>query len=235
MSERLVFDQVSFHEADKALLGPIDLDLAPSNVTAILGPNGSGKSLFLSLCHGTLQPSAGKVSWNGKAPRVTRKERGYIFQKPVVMRRSVAANISFALSGLKLSKDERISRVSDLLSLVKLDDKADQPAAVLSGGEGQKMALARALATNPNALLMDEPTSNLDPDTVLVFEEIISQLAQSGMPVFWATHDLVQARRIASYVIFISGGKIAEHGPTNEFFRSPRSEEAKSFLEGHMF
>lgn len=235
MSQKLEFKDVTFEDDGQTLFGPTDLSLTPSRITVILGPNGSGKSLFLSLCHGLLPPTKGHVSWDGKATKHAIADRGFIFQRPVVMRRSVEANIHFALARTDLSKTEKASRVSELLRLVGLTDKAKQPAALLSGGESQAMALARALAAGPETLLMDEPTSNLDPNTTGMFEGIIDQLSHSGMSIFWSTHDLAQARRIASYVIMIADGQIVEHGAATDVFRSPRSDEAKRFFEGYAF
>lgn len=235
MTQKLEFADVSFDSNAKSLFGPTNLSINPSRITVVLGPNGSGKSLFLSLCHGLLTPTSGTVRWNDKPTKAAIADRGFIFQRPVIMRRSVADNVHFALAKSALSKQEKSNRVSELLRLVGLSDKASQPAALLSGGESQSMALARALAAGPETLLMDEPTSNLDPNTTAMFEEIIAQLAATGMSIFWSTHDLAQARRIASYVIVISDGQIEEHGVATDVFRSPRSDAAKRFFEGHAF
>lgn len=232
MSAFLAFENVRFAQGENLLFGPASVTLPTRGVTAVLGPNGSGKSLFLGLAHGLLKPSAGSVIWPSGPARATRRERGYIFQAPIVMRRSVKANIRFALSHAKLSAKEKSARVEELLQLVGLTEHANKPAAVLSGGQGQGLALARALAAGPACLLMDEPTSNLDPKFSTHFEAIIDQLTSSGIAVYWATHDLIQARRIATYVVIIVDGEIAEYGPANEVLRNPKSEGARAFLEG---
>lgn len=229
----LTFKNVEYTPAGTTLFGPTDLSLDPAGITAVVGPNGSGKSLFLGLCHGMILPSRGHVLWGGKPAAKTRKSRGFIFQHPTVMRRSVAQNIRFALAGSTLTSSQKTARVDELLGMVQLSDKAHLPAALLSGGEGQAMALARALANGPEVLLMDEPTSNLDPNVNRNFEEIITQLATTGIGVIWTTHDLAQARRIATQVVIIADQKIAETGTAETVFANPSSQAAVEFFTGH--
>lgn len=212
------------------LLGPLDLQIPAKGITALMGENGSGKSLLLDLLHGMTAPSMGTVSWNGTNVADNKRDRGFIFQHNVVLRRSVAKNIRFTLSLSGVNEKRQDKRLSELLALVKLEHKADQPAALLSGGELQRMALARALAVTPKYLLIDEPTSSLDPKSTLLFENIILSLRDAGMGVIWATHDAQQARRCADRVVFLSEGKVVETGSAPMIFDHPESETAQSYF-----
>lgn len=224
----------TFEGEDGPLLGPIDLLLPAKGVTAVLGANGAGKTLFLTMAHGMIDPTKGAVFWHGVPAPDTREERGYIFQKPVVMRRSVAANLRFPMQAAKLPKDQQNRRITELLAMVGLTSFADQPAALLSGGEAQRMALARSLAGSPQVILMDEPTSSLDPSSVKDFETVILQLRNAGLGFFWSTHDLAQVKRVADRVLFISDGQIVENCTVDEFFNGSTSEAALRYIAGDL-
>ena len=228
----LVFDNVIFKSAGKTLLGPLRLDAAQSGITAILGPNGAGKSLFLELSHGMITPSSGHVTWDGVPATKNKRSRGYIFQHRITLRRSVADNIALPLLAAGWSKTVIKSRTQELLEIARLTNKANEPANILSGGEAQRMALARALALNPKTLIMDEPTSSLDPVATETFEEVIKDVAQSGVSIFWATHNLIQARKFANTVIFIANGEVQEYCESDQFFSNPTSDAGKQFLTG---
>ncbi len=214
------------------LLGPLDLDISPSEITCVMGHNGAGKSLLLGLCHGTLSPTAGAVTIDDDPVQKSRRTRGVIFQDTVVMRRSVAQNIAFPLLVGGMTKTDRDTRTAELLEMVQLSDRADAPAAILSGGEAQRMALARALITSPKTILMDEPTSNLDPKANAEFEQIIHAINGQGIGFIWATHDRLQAMRMSQSVIFLENGLATEHSESDLFFRAPRSKAAAQYLVG---
>ncbi|WP_417417292.1 ATP-binding cassette domain-containing protein [Hoeflea sp.] len=216
----------------------IDIDrllLDPRSVTIIMGPNGAGKSLFLRLIHGLIAPSSGWISWGEVAcGEATRSTQAMVFQKPVLLRRSVAANIDFVLRHRSGNRAERRNRCDELLTLVGLAGQAQQPARLLSGGEQQRLALARALATRPKVLLLDEPTASLDPASVQMIEQIVLASSAAQTKVIFVTHDVGQARRLAGDVAFLHHGQLAEHGPAAKFFANPSSESAQAYLSGRI-
>ncbi|MFQ6547970.1 ATP-binding cassette domain-containing protein [Aestuariibius sp. 2305UL40-4] len=213
----------------QALIDGIDLALAPSGVTMVMGPNGAGKSLLLRLLHGLVPASSGEICWGGLPLDEVRGRQAMVFQKPVLLRRSVAANVDFVLKS-RGARDDR--RRDALLEHVGLLDRARQPARLLSGGEQQRLALARALATGPEVLFLDEPTASLDPASVGMIEDIVRAARASGTKIIFVSHDIGQARRLADDVVFLHGGRLAEHSRASRFFSSPLSEAAARYLDG---
>lgn len=213
---------------EATVLDGLNLDLGPTGCTMIMGPNGSGKSLLLKLLHGLMQPTSGRIDWGGDAPEQATSRQALVFQKPVLLRRSVAANIDFVLK----ARGKQADRRDALLEHAGLAHKASQPARLLSGGEAQRLALARALATDPEVLFLDEPTASLDPASVLVIEKIVSEARARGVRIIFVTHDMGQARRMADDVVFLHRGRIAEHCAAAEFFPEPRSAAARDYLNG---
>ncbi len=216
--------------AGKRLVDGIDLTLGCDGITMVMGPNGAGKSLLLRMLHGLLPPTSGEILWGGH-PLATevRRRQALVFQKPVLLRRSVAANLEFVLRGNDIA-----SRRKALLDHVGLGGHSGQPARLLSGGEQQRLALARALATDPQVLFLDEPTASLDPASVLKIEEIVRQAAATGTRIIFITHDLGQARRLADEVVFLANGRLVEHTPARTFFANPASEAARAYLAGRL-
>jgi tungstate transport system ATP-binding protein len=208
------------------ILADIDFVVAGGAPTVLLGPNGSGKTTLLKLAMGLLEPTAGRV----EARAGLRK--AFVFQKPVMLRRTAAANVAFAreTAGLRLDLDA----VARLLARVHLAPLADRPARRLSGGEQQRLALARALAREPNVLFLDEPTASLDPAQTKLVEEIVTDVSASGVKIVMATHDLGEARRLAGDVVFLANGRIAEHAPASRFFPMPATEAARRFVAGDL-
>ena len=208
----------------------IDLTLQPDKLTVIMGPNGAGKSLLLRLLHGLIPPTAGQVRWNGLLmDDASRKRQAMVFQRPILLRRSVAANIDFVLK-LNGNRDRR----DEVLNNVGLLDFARQPARSLSVGEQQRLALARALATEPEALFLDEPTASLDPASVLAIEQIVTRAHQNGTRIIFVTHDIGQAKRLADEVVFLHRGQLAEHTPAEHFFSTQTSPAAEAYLDGRI-
>jgi tungstate transport system ATP-binding protein len=212
------------------VLDGLCLDLGPSGCTVVMGPNGAGKSLLLKLLHGLMQPTSGQILWGGSAPRDVMARQALVFQKPVLLRRSVAANIDFVLKARH--KDRALRDV--WLDHVGLSHKASQPARLLSGGEAQRLALARALATDPEILFLDEPTASLDPASVLAIEHIVREARDSGVRIIFVTHDMGQARRMADDVVFLHRGRLVEHSPAADFFPQPHSSVARDHLNGRI-
>ena len=224
-----------FEAAGARLIDGVDLVLEPGLKTAVIGPNGAGKSLLLRLLHGLIEPTAGRVLWRGRpADREIRLRQAMVFQKPVLLRRSVSANIDYALRAHGVAGAARAERLRRALTLARLTRLAARPARVLSGGEQQRLALARALAVEPEILFLDEPTASLDPASALAVEELVGRAHADGTKIVLVTHDLGQARRLADEVVFLHRGRVAEHTPAGAFFSRPRSAPARAFLAGEI-
>ncbi|MDH3195968.1 MAG: ATP-binding cassette domain-containing protein [Hyphomicrobiales bacterium] len=219
--------------AGKRVLENIDLSLGPRGVTAIMGPNGAGKSILIRILHGLVKPGGGTVSWGGRAmSRDMRRSQAFVPQSPVLLRRSVAANLKFALA---LRRQHDIgARLEALLELADLTAKAGQAARTLSGGEQQRLALARALASDPQVLFLDEVTASLDPANTLAIETVIRKVSDEGTRVLLVSHDLGQGKRLADDVVFLHRGRLAEHSPARMFFDQPESAEARGYCQGRI-
>lgn len=216
----------------KTLIDHLDFDLHAPGTTVIMGPNGAGKSLLLRLLHGLIAPTSGSIRWGGEEiGDAVRKRQAMVFQRPVLLRRSVAANIDFALT---LGAKPDTGRRDELLALVGLLDRSGQPARLLSGGEQQRLALARALSTTPDVLFLDEATASLDPASTMMIEEIVTQARAGGMKIIFVTHDLGQARRLADDIVFLNRGRLVEQAPAKTFFEQPASDAARAYLEGRI-
>jgi tungstate transport system ATP-binding protein len=212
------------------VLDAIDLAIEARSRTFILGANGAGKSTLLRVLHGLVAPDAGSVRWGREARRPP--GQAMVFQRPVLLRRSAAGNVrhALALAGIRGSDARR--RVDEALARVGLSAIADRPARVLSGGEQQRLALARASALAPDVLFLDEPTASLDPSATRAVESIVGAIHAQGTTIVMTTHSLAQAKRLADRVIFLCAGRVTECTDAASFFRSPHSPEAKTFLEG---
>ncbi|MCP3688698.1 MAG: ATP-binding cassette domain-containing protein [Gammaproteobacteria bacterium] len=221
-----------FSVAQKKLVSDFNLELNTPGLTAIMGPNGAGKSLLLRLLHGLLQADSGRIEWNQQPLNVkTRQAQAMVFQKPVLLRRSVAANIDFVLQHCQ-SSSHRSRR--EILEEAGLYDQHQQPARLLSGGEQQRLALARALATAPQVLFLDEPTASIDPSTTRQIEHWLEQIRERGVKLIMVTHDIGQARRLASDVVFMHKGCLLEHTNARAFFDTPESAQARAYLSGEL-
>ena len=165
-----------------------------------------------------------------------RAQRGQamVFQRPVMLRRSALANILYALELARVPAAEREVQAMDALREVGLAEVAHRPARVLSGGEQQRLALARAWALHPEVLFLDEPTANLDPGATREIENVIKAFDASGTKIVMSTHNLGQARRLGDEVLFIHQGRLVECAPVDEFFRHPTSTEAAAFIRGEL-
>lgn len=216
------------------LLKAVSARLDGGPKTIVLGPNGAGKSLLLRLCHGLIQPSEGEVLWRGAHGRDPRRFQAMVMQRPVMLRRSVAANIDFALSLRGIARPLRRRRIAEALERTGLGAFARTPARVLSFGEQQRLALARSWALRPQVLFLDEPTANLDPAATHVIEETIVAMADEGAKIVMTTHDLGQARRLADEVMFLHRGRLLERAAAGAFFAGPTDPLARAFLRGEL-
>jgi tungstate transport system ATP-binding protein len=224
---------LSYEANGKRVIERVDLTIKESGITVIMGPNGAGKSVLLRLMHGLITPTAGEVRWGGKRlDRELARRQAMVFQKPVLLRRSAAANIWHALGLRGIARGDRAIRVGDALRLAGLESRAATPARVLSGGEQQRLCLARALSLEPDILLLDEPTASLDPASTLAIEELLLDAQRDGIKIVVVTHDVGQARRLACDIVFLHHGRIIEHQSAKSFFDQPDSDVAQAFLAG---
>jgi len=230
----LTLERVSFTARGHAILREVNLTIRAGTRTVILGPNGAGKSVLMRLCHGLLSPTSGRVRWATlERPRAPRRQ-AMVFQRPVLLRRSVLGNLTFALSVAGVRRADRAPRARDALERVGLQALAHRPARVLSGGEQQRLALARAWMLQPEVLFLDEPTANLDPGATREIESIIQSIHDSGTKVVMITHNLGQAQRLADEIVLVDRGRIAERASVDRFFRQPATAEADTFLKGEL-
>ncbi|MEN3794227.1 ATP-binding cassette domain-containing protein [Fulvimarina sp. MAC3] len=226
---------LTFQPKSRALVDVPDLTIGPKGATIILGPNGAGKSLLIQLLHGLITPTSGTISFGGKPiDGQARKRQAMVFQRPVMLRRSVAANLGFAMMAHGVGRTDRARRTQQLLAEGGFAAMADQPARTLSGGEQQRLAMLRALSTEPDLIFLDEPTSSLDPHSTRAIEEMVSRAVERGVKVVMVTHDLGQARRIGHELIFMHDGRLTEQTPATSFFERPNSAPARAFLAGQL-
>ena len=230
----LTFQDVSFEIGGIRLIKDLNCTLEAGPRTMILGANGAGKSLFLRLCHGLIRPTTGRVLWQGAKGRDPADAQAMVFQRPVMLRRSVAANVDYALKLRGMAAAERRAAVEDALGHTGLRRLADNPARVLSVGEQQKLALARAWALQPEVLFLDEPTASLDPAATHAVEQIINAIDAAGTRIVMTTHDLGQARRLGDEVMFLNRGRLLEKTPAERFFSEPENDLAQAFLKGQL-
>jgi tungstate transport system ATP-binding protein len=231
----LRLDGVCYDAAGQRLIDAISGELPAGSRTIVLGPNGAGKSLTLRLCHGLLRPSAGSIRWLGANGTDVRLAQAMVFQRPIMLRRSVAANVAYALARRGVPAKLRRTRTADVLAKTGLGALTSRAARRLSVGEQQRLALARAWALAPQVLFLDEPTANLDPAATRAVETIIAAIHTAGTKIVMTTHDLAQARRLADDIVFLHRGRLVEQAPAGEFFAGPRSREAAAFLAGSLY
>ena len=223
---------LGFRAGDVAVLESVSFNITPGSRNIVLGPNGAGKSVLMRLLHGLLVPTSGAINWSNRDVQVIRRAQAMVFQRPVMLRRSVRENIEFALQ-IAGTRDVRAAADSALerVGLLRLSQR---PARLCSGGEQQRVALARAWALQPEVLFLDEPTASLDPAATKAVEEVVSAMHQTGTTIVMTTHDLGQARRLADRVLFLNHGRLVEDTPAGLFFQQPQSPEAAAFIRGEL-
>lgn len=219
----------------RRILDQVDIRFSNDGISVLLGPNGAGKSILLRVLAGLVEPDAGHVTWAGEAPRrALRRQLGFVFQKPVLLRRSALANVRYALRVAGVGRTESMHRAREALHFAGLEALERAPARLLSGGEQQRLAIARALALQPEVLFLDEPGANLDPASTARIEALISVVTGAGRKVVLVTHDVGQARRLATEVAFLHRGRVVERSPAARFFDTPDSDAARAFLAGQI-
>jgi tungstate transport system ATP-binding protein len=229
----IIFDDLSISAGAVTILDRITLTLSPGTPTVLIGPNGSGKTTLLRTAMGLTTPSHGRITWGGREG-VPPTRRAILFQRPAMLRRSAGGNIRFALRAAGVPRPEHHSRVGELLELVGLERLTDRPARRLSGGEQQRLALARALARNPAVLFLDEPTASLDPASTKAIEDVIRAVSLRGIKLVMSTHDLGEARRLAGEIVLLHRGRLIETGAASSFFNIPQTGEARAFIAGEL-
>jgi tungstate transport system ATP-binding protein len=231
----LRLEDVTFAAGGRTLVQPVTLAIEAGPSTIILGANGAGKSVLMRLMHGLLAPAAGRVRWSGGGARDARGKQAMVFQRPVMLRRSAIANVTYALEVARVGPAAERERLAlEALREVGLAHLAHRPARVLSGGEQQRLALARAWALHPEVLFLDEPTASLDPSATREVETVIRAFDAAGTKIVMATHNLGQARRLGDDVIYLHQGRVLERAPVEQFFARPATAEAAAFVKGEL-
>jgi tungstate transport system ATP-binding protein len=227
------FSEVQINSGAVKVLDGISITIAPGAPTVVIGPNGSGKTTLLRVAMGLIPVSSGVVTWGTRGPSPPTR-RAIVFQRPVMLRRSTAANIRYSLDVVGVPRAERDHRVAELLSLVGLKGLEERPARRLSGGEQQRLALARALARDPSVLFLDEPTASLDPAATLAIEDIVRSISARGVKVVMATHDLGEAKRLAGEIVLLHRGRVVETGSAEKVLSNPTTDDARRFIAGDL-
>lgn len=227
------FDRAQYRVRNLTVLNVDSLTISGGTPTVIIGPNGAGKTTLLRMGMGLLKPTAGHVTWGARAD-VPPVRRAILFQRPVMLMRSAGSNLGYALGSAGVPRAERKVRIAELLALVGLTDIQHRPARRLSGGEQQRLALARALARDPEILFLDEPTASLDPAAAKSVEDVLRKVAARGIKIVMTTHDLGTAKRLAGEVMLLHRGKIIEISPAELFFAKPKTDEARRFQAGDL-
>lgn len=227
----LIVSGAETHRRGKVLVGPVDLQLGGEGATVIIGPNGSGKTTLLSLLHGTARLHAGTITWQ-QPPDVARAAQSFVFQRPVMLRRSVLENVAYPLLMRGVRRTKALAVAQEWVARVGLGQMPERAASLLSGGEQQKLALARAFIIEPQVVFLDEPCAALDGRSTREIEAILQDQKAHGTRLILSTHDIGQARRLADDVVFMRGGLVHETAPAAQFFDAPHTDAARAFLNG---
>ncbi|WP_127114503.1 ATP-binding cassette domain-containing protein [Shimia sediminis] len=215
----------------KVLVGPVDLRLEARGVTVVIGPNGAGKTSLLRMLHGIARLNEGRVQWACDEAEA-RERQAFVFQTPVMLRRSVRENLTYPLRISGVGRKAAEVAAEGMADKIGLSGALGRSALALSGGERQKLALGRALIREPEVLFLDEPCAALDGRAMREVEAILLAAAEGGTRLIMSTHNMGQARRLASEVVFLLGGRIHERGAAETFFDNPETPQARAFLRG---
>ncbi|MGE0279270.1 MAG: ATP-binding cassette domain-containing protein [Rhizobiaceae bacterium] len=229
----ILLEDVGVRIGAVTILDRVSLTIGSGAPTVLIGPNGSGKTTLLRVLMGLQAPTSGHITWGGRNEAQPDK-RAIVFQRPTMLRRSASGNLRYALKAANVARNAHTQRIAELLQLVGLETLGERPARRLSGGEQQRLALARALARDPALLLLDEPAASLDPAAAKAIEDTIAAISARSVKVVMSTHNLGQAKRLAGDIVVMHRGSIVEHGPASDILENPRTPEARAFLSGEL-
>ena len=235
-------EQVSHRRQGHPVLDQISHAFASGLIHAIIGPNGAGKTSLLRLLGLLEKPDQGHIFFQDQDTTSLwphclnlRRRLGYLHQNPLLFQGTVFDNLAIGLKYRGVSRTERHQRVEKVLEGFGLTSLARRPAAALSGGEAQKVALARIMIFDPAVLLLDEPTANLDPLNTLEFERLLADIhGRQGKTIILVTHDLGQAERLSQQLLFLHQGRLIESGPTGQVFQHARHKTTQRFFSRHL-
>ena len=212
------------------------LEMEGGKIIVLLGVNGAGKTTLMRIMAGLENPDSGKILFNNQNTddKALRKVSTLVFQKTVMFTMNVYDNLAFGLKIRKVPKDEISQKVCAALEAVRLSGFEKRRAKKLSGGEQQRLALARAFLLDSRILLLDEPTANLDPNSAIIIEKAIISMKSDQRIIVMATHNLNQARRMADEIVHIHNGEIVEIAKSEDFFENPKSEITRKFINGEL-
>ena len=228
---RIEISEAKVSKKSKTILGPLSATLKGGGPTIIIGPNGAGKTTLLRLLHGLERPQDGRVSFAHTNQKEAYQKQCFVFQKPIMLRRSALENVAYPLILSGMAKSSAREKAGAMLEQVGLKEFAQISATRLSGGEVQKLAIARALVTSPELLILDEPTASLDASATRDIEALILDAAKSGVEIVMTTQQMGQAKRLAKKIIFMLRGQILEMTNANTFWKKPASDEALRFIK----
>lgn len=218
----------------REVLHVADTQLHLKGCSAIIGPNGAGKSTLIHILAGLINPTSGQILYDGNKAAPA-KEMTLVFQKPYLISGTVEMNLRYPMKLRNWPRRDIEARTNQLLEALNITNLRHQKAWKLSGGETQKVALARALSFNPKLLLLDEPTANIDPATTYEIENILTKVSKDeNMKIIIVTHNLAQAKRISQKTIVMNKGEIIEQGDTKQLLKTPKREETSAFLRGEL-
>jgi tungstate transport system ATP-binding protein len=241
MKKLLSLRNVTKRFGGKVALSGATLTLGKGEILGILGPSGAGKTTMLRIMGLLEPPTKGRVLFRGEAVSPegdgaleVRRRMAMILQKPIVFKGTVVQNAMYGLRVRGVAPEQAMERAERALGKVGLEDVLDRHASTLSGGEVQRLAFARAAVTEPDVLLLDEFTANLDPANITILEKQVCDFRDGGGAVAMITHSVQQGRRLADRICLLLDGKIVEIERTEKFFESPATEEARDFVSGKM-
>ena len=217
-------------------LNSVSLEMEGGKMIVLLGVNGAGKSTLLRILAGLEEPDGGTIQFNDQISdsKSIRQFSTLVFQKTVMFTLNVYDNLAYGLKIRKVPHEEIAKMVPEALAAVRLSGFEKRKAKKLSGGEQQRISLARAFLLNSNVLLLDEPTANLDPNSATIIEKAIMDKKSSQRIIIMATHNLNQARRMADEIVHIHNGEIVEVAKPEDFFENPKSEITRKFINGEL-
>ncbi|MCP8317559.1 MAG: phosphate ABC transporter ATP-binding protein [archaeon] len=240
MSYFIELKDVTKSYGDIVALNKVNLKVVKGEILAIIGPNGSGKTTMLRIMAVIDRPTSGEIYFDGiktsdRNMDKVRSRSTMIFQRAVFFNTTVYKNLAYGLKLRGYSKKEIKEKVGEALKIVKLEGYENRLAKKLSGGEQQRVSLARALVLGTELILLDEPTTNLDPYNVAMIEEIVSKINRNlNTTIVMATNNMFQAKRLGDKVVFLFGGEVVEVGKADKMFEDPQDKRTKSFIKGEM-